>query len=72
MSEETRPVSCKTAVSSQFSDAYSEEFALKMQAARLRSIIDSGLGITNQPISAKRMAKLKRNLADIEAALNDR
>lgn len=58
------------AVSSRFSDGYSEEWKLKTQAARLRSIINSGLGITNKPISSKRMAKLKRNLAEIEAALN--
>lgn len=60
----------KLPVSSRFSDVYSEEWKLKIQAARLRSIINSGLGITNKPISAKRMAKLKRNLAEIEAALN--
>lgn len=60
----------KLLVSSRFSDGYSEEWKLKTQAARLRSIINSGSGITNKPISAKRMAKLKRNLAEIEAALN--
>lgn len=60
----------KLPVSSRFSDGYSEEWKLKTQAARLRSIINSGLGITNKPISAKRMEKLKRNLAEIEVALN--
>lgn len=50
-------------------DGYSDEWILKAQAERLRSIISSGLGITNQPISTKRMAKLKRNLAEIEEAL---
>lgn len=58
------------AVSGRFSDGYSEEWKLKTQAARLRSIINSGLGITNKPISAKRMEKLKRTLAEIEEALN--
>lgn len=57
-------------VSSRFSTGYSDEWILKTQAARLRSIIDSGVGLTNKPISGKRMAKLKRKLAEIEAALN--
>jgi hypothetical protein len=66
---ETKPLK-QPAVSSRFSDGYSNEWILKTQAARLRSIIDSGVGLTNKPISGKRMAKLKRNLAEIEAALN--
>jgi len=48
---------------------YSNEWALKAQAAKLESIIDSGLGLTNKPIPAKRMATLKRNLAEIKTKL---
>ncbi|HMN89092.1 MAG TPA: hypothetical protein PKD70_06315 [Saprospiraceae bacterium] len=54
----------------QHSDGYSEQWILKTKAARLRSIINLGLGLTNKPISTKRMEKLKRTLAEIEAALN--
>jgi len=57
-------------VSSLFSDGYSEEWKLKTQAARLRSMIDSGYGRTNKPIPEKRLLKLKHKLEEIEATLN--
>lgn len=60
----------KLPVSSRFSDGYSEEWKLKTQAARLRSMINSGCGKTNKPLPPKRLEELKRNLAEIEAALN--
>ena len=60
----------KQPVSSRFSDGYSEEWKLKTQAARLRSLINSGRGKTNKPLPQKRLEELKQNLADIEAALN--
>lgn len=52
------------------SSRYSEEWKLKTQAARLRSMINSGCGKTNKPLPPKRLEELKRNLAEIEAALN--
>lgn len=60
--------SAKLADSSRFSDGYSEEWKLKAQAARLRSMINSGCGKTNKPLPPKRLEELKRKLAEIEAA----
>ena len=60
----------KLPVSRRFSDGYSEEWKLKTQAARLRSMINSGCGKTNKPLPPKRLEELKQNLAEIEAALN--
>ena len=60
----------KLPVSSSFSDGYSDEWKLKTQAVRLRLMINSGFGKTNKPLSPKRLEELKRNLAEIEEALN--
>src|SRR5690606_9888932 len=54
----------KQPVRNRFSDGYSEECKLKTQAARSRSLSNSGRGKPHNPLPQKRLEELTQNLED--------
>ncbi len=53
------------------SDFYSEEWKLKMEASKIKNIVETGYGYTNKRISSKRLLMLMNRLTEIEAILNN-